>query len=105
MKEFTERHHAYIAATFYQLLIEIMKRETNTAVAATSYLMVIRMLERIGDHIVNLCEWVLYDETGKLKELNPGKLHRDEYLKVEEQEAIVRHERKKAKLKKEANKE
>lgn len=85
----------------YQLLIDIMRHETDTAFATTSYLMVIRMLERIGDHIVNLCEWVIYDETGKLKELNPGKLHRDEYLKVEEKEAIIRHQRKKERLAKE----
>ncbi|USS87099.1 phosphate signaling complex protein PhoU [Fructilactobacillus cliffordii] len=40
-----------------------------TAVAASSYLMVIRLLERIGDHIVNLAEYLIYSDTGKIVEL------------------------------------
>ena len=37
------------------------------------YLAVIRYLERSGDHIVNLAEWIIYIGSGKLVELNPGK--------------------------------
>lgn len=37
------------------------------------YLSVIRFLERAGDHIVNLAEWIIYSSSGKLVELNPGK--------------------------------
>ncbi|MFD1470956.1 phosphate signaling complex protein PhoU [Companilactobacillus mishanensis] len=39
----------------------------------SSYLMVDRMLERIGDHIVNLAEWTVYIGTGEMVELNRGK--------------------------------
>ncbi|KRM68326.1 phosphate signaling complex protein PhoU [Apilactobacillus ozensis] len=45
--------------------------------ALYNYLRVIRLLERIGDHIVNLTEWVLYRNSGELVELNPGKIEPD----------------------------
>lgn len=61
----------------YDLIVGMMARDTSKAVASSSYLTVIRLLERIGDHIVNLAEWVVYAKTGKLEELNPGKLNRE----------------------------
>lgn len=37
------------------------------------YLSVVKVIERFGDHTVNLAEWVVYSSTGKIVELNPGK--------------------------------
>lgn len=41
------------------------------------YLSVVKVLERFGDHAVNLAEWVIYSSTGKIVELNPGKTDPD----------------------------
>ena len=32
------------------------------------YLMIIKYLERVGDHAVNICEWVQFYKTGELKQ-------------------------------------
>lgn len=48
-----------------------------TAKMGSSYLMVDRLLERIGDHIVNLAEWTVYVATGEMVELNQGKRNGD----------------------------
>jgi phosphate transport system protein len=39
------------------------------SLASTSYLLVIRLLERIGDHIVNLAEWIVYSVSGEIVDL------------------------------------
>ncbi|MGX7200010.1 phosphate signaling complex protein PhoU [Enterococcus nangangensis] len=43
--------------------------DSQTVPACFSYFMVIRLLERIGDHIVNLAKWTIYHETGELEDL------------------------------------
>ena len=37
---------------------------------ATSFLFVSSFLERLGDHVTNISEWVCYNATGELRELN-----------------------------------
>ncbi|MBA1393487.1 phosphate transport system regulatory protein PhoU, partial [Lactobacillus sp. XV13L] len=39
------------------------------AVASASYFVIIRLLERISDHIVNIASWVIYKTSGELFEL------------------------------------
>jgi phosphate transport system protein len=35
-----------------------------------SLLFISRFLERVGDHVTNICEWVVYSATGERVELN-----------------------------------
>ena len=50
-----------------------MRQDPQTITASSAYMNVIRLLERIGDHIVNLTEWIVYSTSGQIVELNPGK--------------------------------
>ncbi|MHA8138121.1 phosphate signaling complex protein PhoU [Lactobacillaceae bacterium Scapto_B20] len=73
------------------LIIAEIEKDTKKIPSAASYLLVIRLLERIGDHIVNLDEWVVYNHSGKLVELNPGKIEPDlikKELKAEKEEKV-----------------
>lgn len=54
-------------------ILQKMSENQATIPSYEAYLAVLRNLERAGDHIVNLAEWVVYIQTGKLVELNPGK--------------------------------
>lgn len=54
------------------IMTALAKAGTNVKIYG-DYLSVIRFLERAGDHIVNLAEWIIYSSSGKLVELNPGK--------------------------------
>lgn len=52
-----------------------IKDDPAVAEAGASYLMVTKLLERIGDRIVNLAEEMVYNQTGEIVELNQGRLH------------------------------
>lgn len=58
-------------------LLEKMMSNGESIPSYEQYVSVIRTLERAGDHIVNLAEWVIYIASGKLVELNPGKTDPD----------------------------
>ncbi|GAX06750.1 phosphate uptake regulator [Secundilactobacillus pentosiphilus] len=70
-----------VDATFDEIRRDITKTiEADPAVAeaGASYLMVTKLLERIGDRIVNLAEEMVYNQTGDIVELNQGRLHPNE---------------------------
>lgn len=68
------------------LVTNSIQMGSMTANMGSSYLMVDRMLERIGDHIVNLAEWTVYSSSGKMVELNEGKRNSEVLAKLAEDE-------------------
>ncbi len=56
-------------------LIEIVRLESGDVAAAVDLLMIAKYFERIGDHAVNIAEWVIYSITGQ---------HKSEEILVEE---------------------
>ncbi|MHB1392647.1 MAG: phosphate signaling complex protein PhoU [Clostridia bacterium] len=54
----------------YRELIFIMIEDTKTIHQATYFLMISRYLERIGDHVTNICERIIYSVTSEHVDLN-----------------------------------
>lgn len=59
--------------SIYYKTIEAMKANPETVVSGTDYLSVAQYLERIGDYVTNICEWIVYLATGKISELNTNR--------------------------------
>ena len=65
------------AEHIYERAIEEMKLDPELVLGATDYIMVAGYLERIGDYVTNICEWIIYLGTGKIIELNTNNKFED----------------------------
>ncbi|MDQ3699651.1 MAG: phosphate signaling complex protein PhoU [Chloroflexota bacterium] len=54
----------------YEALLAVMTSDPSTVTRATYLLWVAHNLERVGDHITNICERVIFAVTGHMQELN-----------------------------------
>lgn len=50
--------------------IELMKSDSESVLAAADYSFVGMHLERIGDYITNIAEWIVYLDTGEIVDLD-----------------------------------
>jgi phosphate transport system protein len=50
-------------------LAQTFKTQPSNLDNAIDYLQIAKYLERIGDHAVNICEWVLFSQTGEHKNI------------------------------------
>ena len=55
--------------SIYRHSIKAMEEDTETVIVGADYLQVAGYLERIGDYVCNICEWIIYLRTGKISEL------------------------------------
>jgi phosphate transport system protein len=51
-------------------MLTIMLKDNDNISQVTQLLFVCKYLERVGDHVTNICEWTIYLVTGELKDLN-----------------------------------
>jgi len=56
--------------SLFATLINAIKVDENLIHKGTQLLFVIKYLERIGDHVTNICEWTIFSKTGVYVDLN-----------------------------------
>lgn len=56
--------------SIYRHSIKAMQENPETVIVGADYLQVAGFLERIGDYVTNICEWIVYLTTGKIEELD-----------------------------------
>lgn len=56
-----------------QRCIEIMQADQKAVISGSHYTLVATYLERIGDYVTNVCEWIVFLKKGEITELNPGR--------------------------------
>jgi phosphate transport system protein len=54
----------------YKELVTIVMEDPSGIDQVIALVLVARYLERVGDHITNLCEWIVYNATGKKMDLD-----------------------------------
>ena len=47
-------------------IIQMIKESNGKGDLTINFLMIAKYFERIGDHVVNICEWIEFNQTGKL---------------------------------------
>ncbi|CAI8896456.1 Phosphate-specific transport system accessory protein PhoU homolog [Brevibacillus sp. IT-7CA2] len=57
-------------STIFHDLIDLMTKNSQAISQGTHLLLVAQYLERIADHVTNICEWIIYMSTGKMTDLN-----------------------------------
>ena len=56
--------------SLFSNLIDSIKVDENLIHKGTQLLFVIKYLERIGDHVTNICEWTIFSKSGVYVDLN-----------------------------------
>ncbi|TVQ37286.1 MAG: phosphate transport system regulatory protein PhoU [Spirochaetaceae bacterium] len=57
-------------AELYKLLVSIMQQHPQTIENGMDLMLVNRFLERLGDHVTNICEWIVFAACAEHVELN-----------------------------------
>jgi phosphate transport system protein len=47
-----------------------MKQDPEIVLGGTNYMRISTYLERIGDYVTNISEWIIYLDSGEVVELN-----------------------------------
>lgn len=59
-----------IYKSLFTALVNAIKVDESLIEKGTQLLFVIKYLERIGDHVTNICEWTIFSKTGAYVDLN-----------------------------------